>query len=121
MTMNRDPCVLDPRANRRFGQLALLSGLAFFVAAPAFADKIDGQWCSAPEVRHMSIDGPKIITPGGTHTTGNYSRHAFSYIVPDSDPGAGQEIDMRLLNEEEVQVIEGDGPPAIWRRCDLNV
>ena len=53
--------------------------------------------------------------------TGRYTRHAFSYVVPVGDPGAGDEIDMQLLNEEEVQVVVGGGPPEVWRRCHLNV
>ncbi len=94
---------------------------ALVVAGPVFADAIDGDWCAAPEVRHMSIDGPKIVTPAGTATTGDYSRHAFSYVVPEGDPGAGDRIDMRLLSEEEVQVIVNGADPEVWRRCDLNV
>jgi hypothetical protein len=36
-------------------------------------------------------------------------------------PVPGGEVDMQLLNEEEVQVVVGGGPPEVWRRCDLNV
>ena len=50
-------------------------------AAPARADAIDGDWCR-PDGKHMSIRGPEIVTPMGTHTRGNYDRHAFSYAVP---------------------------------------
>ena len=44
-----------------------------------------------------------------TETTGNYSRHAFSYIVPVGDPGAGDEIYTQLLNEEEVRLFLNAG------------
>jgi hypothetical protein len=100
---------------------AVVGGLLGFAAAPALADAIDGDWCSAPDVKHMSIAGPNITTPDGTRTTGNYSRHAFSYVVPQGDTGAGSVVLMRLLNEEQVQVTVGNGTPEIWRRCELNV
>ena len=54
-------------------------------------------------------------------TTGNYSRHALSYVVPVGDPGAGDDVDMLLLNEEEVRVSVNGSAPEIWRWCDLNV
>ena len=98
-----------------------LAGFLILGASPAFADAIDGDWCAAPDVRHMSIAGETVITPDGTRTTGSYSRHAFSYVVPEGDAGAGQSVDMRLLNEEEVQVSTDGGPTEIWRRCELNV
>lgn len=95
----------------------------FLILAPssALAGVIDGEWCSPGDARQFRIAGASITTPAGTQTSGNYSRHAFSYVVPSGDPGAGDEIDMRLLNEEEVQVVVGGGLPEVWRRCDLNV
>ena len=89
--------------------------------SPAFADAIDGDWCSPTDVERLRIAGPDITTPAGTETKGNYSRHAFSYVVPVGDPGAGDEINMQLLNEEEVRVFVNGGAPEIWRRCQLNV
>ena len=100
---------------------AAAAGLAALLAAPGapLADAIDGDWCSTTEVRTFSISGPIIVTPAGTQTTGDYSRHAFSYVVPAGDPGAGETIEMILLNEEEVQVAEGGREPRIWRRCEV--
>jgi hypothetical protein len=102
-------------------QLAAAAGFAALLVAPgaALADAIDGDWCSTTEVRTFSISGPIIVTPAGTQTTGNYSRHAFSYVVPAGDPGAGETIEMILLNEEEVRVAEGGREPHIWRRCEV--
>jgi hypothetical protein len=97
----------------------LLAGVVMFSASPALADAIDGDWCSTTEVAHFSIAGSGIITPAGTATTGDYSRHAFSYVVPSGDPGAGAKIDMRLLNEEEVLVSVAGGDPKLWRRCEV--
>jgi hypothetical protein len=98
---------------------AIAASLLIAGATPVLADVIDGDWC-ATDSRHFSIAGPSITTPAGTHTTGNYSRHAFSYVVPDSDPGAGTTIRMQLLNEETVRVFIEGQDPEIWNRCQLN-
>jgi hypothetical protein len=97
------------------------------LAAPARADAIDGDWCYS-DGRHMSINGPTIITPAGRRTEGNYARHNFSYTVPPAEPGAGQFIAMVLLNEETVQLRAGTDPaaaaqatPQTWRRCQRPV
>jgi len=91
------------------------TGLALF-ATPALADAIDGDWCAA-DGRTFSIRGPAITTPGGNETQGNYSRHAFNYVVPDGEASAGEEIAMLLLNENEVKVQEGAAEAKIWVRC----
>src|SRR5579871_4271504 len=92
-------------------------------AAPAFADTIDGNWCSAGG-RRIVISGPAIVTPGGTHMTGNYSRHFFSYEAPASDPEQGQRVAMTLLNENTVAIVWDSAAPRqsaqadeIWHRC----
>jgi hypothetical protein len=95
---------------------ASFGGLALLLAAHAArADVIDGSWCLASGMR-MMIDGPNIITPAGTRTKGDYSRHYFSYVVPPGDPGAGHTISMQLLNEETVRVHDGSSD-QIWHRC----
>lgn len=96
-----------------------LAGSLVLSASPALADKIDGDWCSTTEAAHFSIAGPIIITPAGTQTTGDYRRHTFSYVVPPGDPGAGQAIAMRQLNEEEILVSVDGGEPVLWRRCEV--
>ncbi len=97
----------------------LIAGIVIFSASPALADAIDGDWCSTTEAKQLRIAGPNITTPSGRQTTGDYSRHAFSYVEPDGSPEAGAAIAMQLLNEEEVQVSINSGPPEIWRRCEL--
>ena len=88
-------------------------------SSPAIADAIDGDWCSDDGSRHFSIAGPGITTPEGTQATGSYSRHAFSYVVPTGEPGAGDEIHMQLLNEQQVRVFVNGEAPEIWHRCQL--
>jgi hypothetical protein len=85
--------------------------------APAIADVIDGNWCQE-DGRHFSIDGPNIVTQTGQKTQGDYTRHSFRYTVPQSDPGAGQDIFMRLLNELTLSLRVGaEGASEIWHRC----
>jgi hypothetical protein len=97
--------------------------LAVAGSTQAWADVIDGHWCS-PDGRRFSIQGPAIVTPAGTRTQGDYSRHFFSYVVPPNDPQAGQTVSMVLVNEETVHLRIGatpsyssDGPTEIWHRC----
>lgn len=94
-----------------------LLGVAFLAAGKARADVIDGNWC-AKDGRTMSIDGPQIVTPAGTATTGEWHRHSFAYAVPTGEAGAGSRIDMLLLNEDTVRLTKG-GTPEIWHRCDV--
>ena len=106
-----------PYARPNAAAAVILAG-ALCVASPsAHADAIDGQWCLGPS--HFAIDGPTILTPGGNRIQGNYSRHGFVYVVPTSEPGAGSEIDMVLLNEETVRLTRKGqaSAPEIWRRC----
>jgi hypothetical protein len=108
-------------SGKRFGFILGLGTLALVALTPgvARADKIDGNWC-APDGRVMTIDGPAIVTPGGSQITGNYSRHAFSYVVPPGESDAGATILMILLNEETVRIAPGNGAPEeIWHRCDV--
>jgi hypothetical protein len=102
--------------NRAIGFAATLAALV--VPGLARADAIDGHWCW--QTRHMQIQGPTIVTPGGKQTTGNYARHTFSYVVPVPEPDAGQTIDMTLINEDIVHLRIGAqhaGEPQVWRRC----
>ena len=105
---------------RRISFAAIVAALTLLACAPARADVIDGDWCSA-DGRHISIHGPQIVTPQGTKTTGNYSRHFFSYTIPPNDPSAGTEVYMALVNEFTVHLRTGKDPSSateIWKRCD---
>jgi hypothetical protein len=101
--------------------LATLIGVAWPVVR-ASADVIDGDWCF-PDGKRFSIRGPQIVTPAGTETTGNYSRHHFTYVVPSADPDPGKIVDMRLMNENTVflwvggEAAEAQVPPQVWHRC----
>ena len=95
---------------------AFLTILLLGVAAPAWADAIDGEWC-LPDGKRMAIAGPAIVTPGGKKMTGNYDRHAFDYVIPEGEPGAGQKRVMTLLSEELMNARVGTGAVEVWRRC----
>jgi len=107
----------------------VLAGLcaAAMLAAPgaARADAIDGNWCHASGKR-LTIEGPRIVTPGGTAMTGQYDRHGFSYIVPPGEPGAGKSMVMVLESEDVMYMGEGTDRTApekaeTWRRCGAPV
>ena len=108
------------------GRLAIggIAGtLLLAMSGMAKADAIDGDWCR-PGGKHMTIKGADIVTPNGTRMKGNYSRHAFSYVIPPADPGAGQTVFMVLLNEETLDLRIGTDPadaaqaePEVWNRC----
>jgi hypothetical protein len=90
------------------------------MAAPAFADAIDGDWCHQASGRRLSIRGPQIVTPGGKQMEGDYSRHWFNYVVPAPEPGAGKTVYMQLLDEDTVHLRLGEASaanPETWIRC----
>jgi hypothetical protein len=91
--------------------------------SPAAADAIDGNWCS-PAGKTLSIRGPEVVTPGGNRISGDYDRHYFSYVIPDTEPGAGHTVRLTLLGETAVR-IEADAaratPAEIWNRCGPSV
>jgi hypothetical protein len=68
----------------------------------------------------MTIAGPAITTPGGAAIAGAYTRHAFSYVVPAGERGAGGAVDMVMLDEDTIQLDPGAGAELeIWQRCDV--
>jgi hypothetical protein len=104
--------------SRTLWKVLTLTLLAAGVAGPALADAIDGEWCS-DDGRHLSIQGPSIVTPGGKHMEGAYTRHSFEYTIPPLEPDAGRQTTMRLLSETSVEVRVGapESAPVVWRRC----
>ncbi|MFO1067954.1 MAG: hypothetical protein U1E14_05445 [Geminicoccaceae bacterium] len=95
--------------------LLLVAGLGI---APALADRIDGNWC-AGDGRTLTIEGPRIVTPGGADIRGDYDRHAFAYTVPANEPGAGGKVLMVLLDEDTVRIAFGETGEEVWHRCDV--
>jgi hypothetical protein len=82
------------------------------------ADAIDGDWCSTDGMR-MSIRAEKITTPGGKQIEGNYSRHAFDYVVPAGENGAGDVVNIVLRGEYLALSRQGpaEAPLREWHRC----
>lgn len=103
---------------RRF--LVLIAAAAAFVPAAARADSIDGHWC-ASDGRHVEIRGSAIETPRGTVTNGQYGRHDFTYVIPASDPGAGDQVRMQLVSEETMRWSQAGGAVETWRRCQPKI
>lgn len=102
---------------KRMLALAAMIGLLIGSARPARADAIDGDWCQL-DGKHMTIRGPAIVTPGGQQTSGNYTRHFFSYVIPAGETGAGAAVEIQLLSETLAHERRA-GDPAVheWQRC----
>ena len=80
--------------------------LLCLAATHARADAIDGDWCNADSKR-MKIRGPEIVTPGGSQTRGDYTRHSFVYVVPAGEAGAGETVSIILLSEYLAHARQG--------------
>jgi hypothetical protein len=104
--------------------LAVILGcvVLLLLLRPASADAIDGNWCH-PDGRRLSIRGPQIVTPGGTHMQGDYTRHSFAYMVPAGEPGPGDTVSMILLSEYLMHSRQGgsDAPVQAWNRCPPDI
>ena len=111
---------MTPRHALRAAGLSTAFLLA--VAGAARADAIDGHWCRA-DGKRMSIRGPEIVTPGGTHMQGSYLRHYFEYVVPSGEPGAGDKVFIQLLSETLAHARQGepDAPVQVWNRCQPDI
>ena len=97
--------------------LAATLGILVGLTHPAFADAIDGDWCQL-DGKHMTIRGPAIVTPGGQQTSGNYTRHFFSYVVPSGESGEGAAVEIQLLSETLAHERRaGDAKVHEWQRC----
>ena len=100
--------------------LTLFAGLA---AAPsAWADAIDGDWCSS-KGQSIAIAGAKIRIPSGQVIDGRYGPHHFAYQPPQGDPDEGYVIYLELLDEETImwrRIKDGEvGDIDIWHRCNV--
>lgn len=109
-----------PRITRK---LSIVLITLFAMTSPARADAIDGNWC-AKDGRHFTIRGATIITPKGTVMDGNYERHAFDYVIPASEPNAGQTAEMILINDDDLSLTTGPeagerSAAELWHRCKV--
>ena len=108
------------RQGMRLSTGAVCAVLLGFVH-PALADAIDGDWCRT-DGKRMAIRGPAIVTPGGQHTSGDYTRHSFSYVIPAGEAGAGATVSIQLLGEYLAHAHQGtDAAVQEWRRCQPGV
>ena len=109
---------------RKLRMTALLTAsLCLCVPSGAFADAIDGNWCFK-DGRSMIIRGARITLPGGEEIAGNYSRHSYSYTVPDNHDRAGSVVTMVLVNDNTIHLTPGGSSSVplksaveIWNRC----
>ena len=90
----------------------------FFTASSAMADALDGDWCN-PNDGKLTVDGSKIITPGGIEVIGNYTRHRFDYTAPAGDWQAGKSIVLQQFSDELMEVSVDGGKGVPWRPCQV--
>jgi hypothetical protein len=99
--------------------LLALAGVFVIGASTAKADAIDGDWCFGAS--SLLVKGPDVRTPGGNQILADYDRHGIRYVVPANEPGAGGQVVMRLLNEENAVLVRKTGTteaaPETWKRC----
>ncbi len=58
------------------------------------------------------------MAPGGNRIDGDYTRHSFTYTVPEDEPGEGGTVAMRQLNDQTIEVLpEGATKTQLRRRC----
>lgn len=96
----------------------LLGGAAVCLSpVPARADAIDGHWCTEGGLR-LTIQGPRLLSPGGRSLQGDYDRHGFAYDAPAGEPGAGGRVSLRLQNDTLMRAQASAGTiEPVWRRC----
>jgi hypothetical protein len=90
---------------------------AILLDQPVQADAIDGNWCF--KGRFLSIDGPKMLTPGGKTINGEYDRHGFIYKAPSGEKEAGAMVFIASIDDETMEFRVGSDKekPQIWHRC----
>jgi len=101
-------------------RLFLAVGSALCLASPAFADSIDGDWCAPEGGKSLTIDGPRLRTPGGRTITSDYRKYSVTYVAPEGDWQAGQTIELQFLRRVGVRVRAG-GTESIWQPCPPGV
>jgi hypothetical protein len=105
---------------RGIGTIGFIAAAVTLAAAgSASADAIDGNWCR-DDGRRMEIEGARISTPGGNVIQGDYTRHAFRYVVPEREEHGGTQRFLRLRGENTVHAFPAEQPnadPEVWRRC----
>ena len=110
-------------AMRKLRYVAITAAALTLAAAPAMADRIDGNWCfTKGRILSLSIDGPRIVTPGGRKMQGIYDRHGFQYTAPKGEMGDGQIVTMNQIDDDRMHLVIGGRPgddkkAQLWRRC----
>jgi hypothetical protein len=88
--------------------ILLVAAAMLLQTGVGYADAIDGEWCSTDGMR-MSIRGEKITIPSGKQIEGNYTRHAFDYVVPAGENGSGDVVSIILRSEYLALSRQGAG------------
>lgn len=97
--------------------VALTVAFLGFGLTVACADSIDGDWCNEVDGKQLRIDGASISLDTGVTLQGDYGRHSFSYVEPES----GAVIDFVMRSESQMRRVRAlNAMPEhedLWRRC----
>ena len=88
-----------------------------FLTIPAFADRIDGDWCNQDNGKALFIEGDSIRTPSGAETIGQNGHHSFRYDGVSGTEEEGQAISMQQYSDDDMRLTRDGGPSEQWRRC----
>lgn len=107
---------LQPLLGRAARRAALAAAFGAACASPAFADRVDGEWCDAKGLRVM-IQGDSITTPGGAKVAGENRRHVFSYDAPSGEALSGH-VRFQQQHDDLMRSTSADSAgEREWRRC----
>jgi hypothetical protein len=97
--------------------VALAFAFLKFSIMTVHADSIDGDWCNEVDGKHLRIDGAAISLDTGVTLQGDYGRHSFSYVEPET----GEVVGFVMRSESQMRrVRKPDAMPEhedLWRRC----
>jgi len=98
-------------------RLTTMIAAGLVTTGPAFADKLDGDWCN-PQDGKLTINGTIITPPAGNRVEGTYSRHRFDYTAPADGWNGGKAIVIQQFSDELMELSVDGGTPAQWKPCD---
>lgn len=105
----------------RFFVSLISLGTCLLATWPAFADSIDGKWCSE-DGRRIEIAGSRGTWGRGLSISGEYLRYTYAFDMPSGEPEAGQRVEMRFRRaDQNILVRIGSGEAKVWRPCQAEI
>ena len=99
---------------------AAIAGMAIASVHPAFADSIDGEWCSSTG-RRVVIEGSRLTSPKRVVFQGDYAKYSVRFTMPEGEPDAGSAVTMVFRRGLGVDVTIGANAPQLWQKCQPGI